>query len=294
MGFSNEIEELLNLVKRVEENPLLFEDTSKEFEDKLSGMSGLKFRILISEIAAQMPKGLVYLEVGIFQGLTPLTVARRNPDTRVVGVDDFSQFDRDGSNLARIHSAIEALDISNFKFFNDDFEHFFSSDPADLQGKIGIYFFDASHDYRSQILALMHAPSWLATGGIIVVDDCNYPHVRQATVDFLRTHPDYKLLCEFYTGKHPNYWSQSRPSRLDRFVRRIFPNWRYQEPDHEHMRFCKETWWNGVNIIIHDPLDTLMPIFPDVPNGLREKFVSQHGFAGCSAEGTISRLAAKR
>ena len=296
------INELRDIVTRVENDPTAFEDASAELVGKLEGMSGLKFRLLVSEFAASMPEGLAYLELGIYQGLTPLTVARRNPGMRVVGIDDFSQFDIEGKNLSRINAAVEALDIRNFEFFDEDFESFLISDPADLKGKVGVYFFDASHDYRSQILALMHAPSWLAEGGIIIVDDCNYPHVRQATVDFLHTHPDYKLLCEFYTGKHPLYRksspSKQKPSgilrRLINKISRVAKQDQKQDPDHQHMRICKETWWNGVNIIVHDPLDTLAPIFPEVPEDLRAKFIRQHGFAGCNAENNVNRIAGIR
>lgn len=298
------INALRDLVGRVENNPSEFEDNSTELIGKLEGMSGRKFRLLLSEFASCMPEGLAYLELGIYQGLTPLTVARRNPLMRVIGVDDFSQFDVGGENRLRIDTAVEALDIDNFEFFDEDFERFLISDPAGIKGKVGIYFFDASHDYRSQILALMHAPSWLAEGGIIVVDDCNYPHVRQATVDFLHTNPEYKLLCEFYTGEHPYYRSSSprkqkkagRLRQLSSTIRRFAkPDQKHeQEQDHEHTRFCQETWWNGVNIIVHDPLDTLVPIFPNLPETLRSKFLKQHGFAGRSAKETVNHIAEVR
>lgn len=298
---SKRINELRDIAKRVESDPSQFENCSTPLLEKLSGMSGLKFRLLTSEIAAQMPEGNAYLELGIYQGLTPLTVARRNPGVRVVGVDDFSQFDADGANLKKIESAVEAFDIGNFEFFDADFERFLKTDPMGLKGRVGIYFFDASHDYRSQMLALMYAPDWLASDGIIVVDDCNYPHVRQATVDFLDTHPEYKLLCEFYTGQHPNRLAFSTPKlgfrgRLMRRIRRAVglhkaSKEQRPKPEDEHMRFCRETWWNGVNIIVHDPLNTLDPIFPYVPGDLREKFIKQHGFAGCNAEENKNRIA---
>ena len=306
MAFKCGIEGLRELIAKIENEPSSFLDMSRDLKGDVVGMSGLKFRLLISEVAARMMDGLVYLEIGIYQGLSPLTVARRAPQVRVVGVDNFSQVDEDGTNLSRIEAAIDLNGVKNFEVFNCDFEQFLIDDPADIMGRVGLYYFDASHDYRSQILALMHASNWVAERGMIAVDDCNYPHVRQATFDFLSTHPEYKLLCEYYTIAHPHYYSMGHKPRRNLLgelsndgLAETSEDAREAEEEarrsgDQHLRKCRETWWNGVHIMVHDPEDLLEPILPHVPTEIRKGFLKQHGFAGCDAEGADNRLASLR
>ncbi|MEO0767550.1 MAG: class I SAM-dependent methyltransferase [Pseudomonadota bacterium] len=294
MAFENGIPGLQDLIAAIQTDPSKFEDISRDLKGQISGMSGLRFRLLISEAAARMNAGLAYLEIGIYQAYSPLTVAQRAPGIRVVGVDNFSQVDLDGSNLSKIYEAIDLNGAQNFEVFDEDFEKFLVEDPAGVKGQVGIYYFDASHDYRSQMLALVHAPNWLADGGLIAVDDCNYPHVRQATADFLTTHCDFKLLCEFYTGSHPQYWKLGEPKSQRGLVERLRSKKTSREPDLEHEKRCRESWWNGVNILVHDPKDTLEPMLPSLPKDLRDGFLSQHGFAGCDAAGTVDRVAHMR
>jgi hypothetical protein len=44
----------------------------------------------------------------------------------------------------------------------------------------GVYFYDGSHDYRSQLLGLLLAVPLLARRALLVLDDGNWPAVRQA------------------------------------------------------------------------------------------------------------------
>jgi hypothetical protein len=123
---------------------------------------------------------------------------------------------------AKAKLGLRNLDIATF-----DFEKFLATMRGIYARKVVIYFYDASHNYRSQMLALQHASKYIALGGIIVVDDCNYPHVRQATADMLAVFPEFKLLFEAYTGTHP---ATRQGADQDEILR---------------------TWWDGVNVIIH-------------------------------------------
>jgi hypothetical protein len=78
----------------------------------------------------------------------------------------------------------------------------------------------------------------LARHSIIVVDDCNYPHVRLANRDFLVSHPEFKLLFESYSAAHPQ---NASPEQLEK---------------------ARASWWNGVNVIVHDPDNALDPMYP--------------------------------
>lgn len=254
-------------IERIEASKGHLEVVSAMISDLVQGMSGRKFRTLMSRLVTAMPSDLVYVEMGIYQAMTPLVVAHSNPDKTVIGIDDFSQFDKGGENLRLIRAAQKRLGVSNLQIRQMDFEEAFRQLRSEMAGKVGVLFFDASHDYRSLFLALQYAAKLVARGGIVVVDDCNYPHVRQATADMQAVSPEFKLIFEAYTGKHPG------------------------QQNVEEKAASVAGWWNGVHIIVHDPDgrygDALQP---PLPADLRRKFMQQHGFAGCGAIGAPTRL----
>jgi len=114
-----------------------------------------------------------------------------------------------------------------------------------------MYFVDGSHDYPSQVLCLLLARPILAANGAIVIDDCNYPRVRQASADFLTVEPTFKLLFEAYTRCHP------------------------ENMDAPHVALARNGWWNGVNTLVRDPEDRLPPVLPTL-HPSRELFYQDH------------------
>ena len=96
---------------------------------------------------------------------------------------------------------------------------------------IGVFFYDAIHDYRSQIIGLMQAARVIRPGGILLVDDTNYAHVRYSTYDFIEARPDFKLLFETFTYMHPG--------KMTPAVKKA----------------AKSAWYNGTQVLIYDPED---------------------------------------
>jgi hypothetical protein len=86
---------------------------------------------------------------------------------------------------------------------------------------------------------------------VVVVDDCNYAHVRQANRDFLVTNPEYKLVFEQYTAKHPNNMT---PLELSE---------------------ARRGWWNGVNILARDLSNNLPQQLP-LTDRSRQLYENEH------------------
>ena len=63
-----------------------------------------------------------------------------------------------------------------------------------LGRKISIYFIDGAHDYRSQLIALLHAQKYLHENALIVVDDANYEEINTSQVSAWITDPDEELI----------------------------------------------------------------------------------------------------
>ena len=219
----------------------------------LDGFSGDRLIGCLQRIAALgEAASSCYVEIGVFRGLTLVSVSRAASGVEVFGIDNFSQFDPRGENKGVVLGHVKELHLANLHLIDADFEVAL----ADLSGfvggrKVGTYFVDGPHDYRSQLLCLELMKPHLADGAAIVVDDSNYLHVRQANRDFLTLNSDYKLIFEAYTPCHPSNMDASQ------------------------LRDAREGWWNGVNIIVHDPGDRLDRSLPPVDSG-RRIFFNDH------------------
>ncbi len=207
--------------------------------DELTGFSGKQLVGALQHLA----KGLdiqneCYLEIGVFQGMTLLSVAKANEKLSCFGIDNFSQFDLEGTNKEMIKNSAKVNSVTNFELIESDFEDAFDNLEEKLLGKkVGLYFVDGPHDYRSQLVCLEFMKPYFSDNAILVVDDTNYRDVRQANHDFIKGNPEYTLFYEHYSNHHPHH------------------------ADKTNTEF-KEGWWNGVNIIVRDKEGVLDRAFP--------------------------------
>jgi hypothetical protein len=220
----------------------------------LSGFSGDKLVGALQRLARfqEDRDGGCYLEVGVYQGLTLLSVASALKSGHAYGIDNFAQFDPDNKNRNVIEERRALNSIENVELINQDYEDALEGLALRLNAKkIGVYFVDGPHDYRSQYMCLGLAKPYLSQSAIIVVDDCNYRHVRQANRDFLILNPEYKLVFEAYTDCHPQNMSMAAKDEASR------------------------GWWNGVNILVRDPLGVLTPMYPPTIRS-RDLYENEH------------------
>jgi Methyltransferase domain len=247
------------LLRQTEASPkVIFEN------EVLSGFSGRRMIAALQGFAQLLdPAQFCYLEVGVFQGLTLLSVAGANPEVACFGIDNFQAHDPEKKNLNIFNQRREKLGLANAHLLNLDYEDALENLGQHLgRRKIGVYFIDGPHDYRSQLMCLLLAMPHLASNAIIVVDDSNYLQVRQANRDFLVAHPAYKLLFEAYTPRHPNNMTP------------------------EQTAAARQGWWDGVNILVRDPANSLPPLYPPTRRN-RLLFENDH-FVHASRIGAIA------
>lgn len=213
-------------------------------EGILSGFSGNKLTGLLQRFPAVT--GGDYLEVGVFQGSSLLSTALANPGVTCYGIDNYTQLDPEKKNKSLVQERAQKLGVSNYELIDIDFE----MGLAGFKGEIGTYFIDGPHDYRSQLLCLMLGAKFMVRGGVILVDDANYSHVRQATADFVAVLPEWKLVFESYTRVHPVNMTSA------------------EESD------ARAGFWNGVHVIAHDPDDLFTGLDTAVPSN--QRFINDH------------------
>jgi hypothetical protein len=100
------------------------------------------------------------------------------------------------------------------------------------------------------------AVPFLSDDAIIVIDDSNYEHVRQANRDFLVCRPEFRLVFDAYTETHPA--NMPEPAR----------------------DLAARGWWNGVNVLVRD--SSIAPTYPPVAP-TREQFLFDHRVHSSSA-----------
>lgn len=218
---------------------------------RIEGLSGDRLVGCLQRLAALNPLHC-YVEIGVYRGLTLTSVGHAARDVAVFGIDNFSQFDPDGRNRSIVLQQLATHRLDNVSLIDSDFEVALERLQEHLRGaSVGTFFVDGPHDYRSQLMCLELMWPHLAPSAVIVVDDSNYRHVRQANRDFLAIHPEYRLLFEAYTPCHPNYM------------------------DEQQMRDARQGWWNGVNIMVHDANGELAREFPTV-DPTHQSFIHDH------------------
>ena len=216
-------DELLDIVTNVETKK-----PSRQL-DFLTGYSGEKLLNLLRRSAGLCKADEIYCEIGVFQGLSLISVAAENPEIPCVGIDNFAFFDADGTNKKTVLERAKRADTKNVDLIDLDYEDALEKMGEYLQGrKIGVFFVDGPHDYRSQLMCLLLAKPHLSDDAIIVIDDSNYNHVRQANRDFIVTHPEFRLIFEEYTYTHPNNMTSVERAEAE------------------------AGWWNGVNVLVKD------------------------------------------
>lgn len=236
-----------------------------------SGQKILGFMQSVGELLVKENAGC-YAEVGVFRGLTLASMAVSNPGLNCYGCDNFSQFNQEGDNKAMVENAVADLGLNNAKLLDGDFEVMIPEFGKWVDEKIGLYFFDGPHDYRSQLMGLMMVLPHLTEHAVIVIDDTNYGHVQLATADFLRAYPEFKVLMEVYTPTHPMIYRE-QPEELKKFT---------------------DTWWNGIHVLVRDPEDKIMSDMPFVHGSARPYLMNQHPGKGVTLDGAVNRIFAVR
>lgn len=162
--------------------------------------------------------------------MTLNTAASANSAAHFFGIDNYSQFDPEGKNRSIVETCLSENGLENVTLIDLDFEAALLKLPEFIGNReVGVLFIDGPHDYRSQYLCLEFAKPHLARGAVIVIDDTNYDHVSQATTYWLLANPEHTLAFEAITGSHPKNLSKCAEAKM------------------------REKWWNGCQILLHDP-----------------------------------------
>jgi predicted O-linked N-acetylglucosamine transferase (SPINDLY family) len=156
-----------------------------------------------------LEEGEIYCQIGCSDSAMLIGSLVNHPEQIAYIADDFALTGEE-EQLSALEALNNSLSLFNLEdqviFAPQNFEEFF----ADLrevapETKIGVYFYTAASDYRSQLLSLLLAKPFLSERALITINNSNYGMVQQATYDFLASNPESELLLDLSTPKENHY-----------------------------------------------------------------------------------------
>jgi predicted O-methyltransferase YrrM len=158
---------------------------------------------LLNLAASLLGRGESYVEVGSFKGLSLIAAMLGNAGD-FVGIDDFSM---EGGGKAQLEKNLRRHGLAGHTILEGD-AFALLRDGVLGDRRVGVYYYDAAHDYRSQLDALRLIEPHLVEGALMIVDDTDWKQVQRALGVYRRSQPRARLLVEL-AGKdrgQPWWW----------------------------------------------------------------------------------------
>jgi predicted O-methyltransferase YrrM len=168
---------------------------------------------LLNLAAACLGEGEAYVEVGVYHGASLVSAMLGNDGQRFVGIDTFEFRD---ATLERVEENLARFGLPRPEILVGDA---FELVPAGALGdiSIGVWYYDASHSYESQLEGLRIAEPLLAAGALVVVDDTDWDDVARAMDDYVVEQPRARRIVTL-DGKDrgaPQWWEGMQVLRWD-------------------------------------------------------------------------------
>jgi protein O-GlcNAc transferase len=178
--------------------------------EQVQGMTTVNIMQLLNLALDCMEPGEVYCEIGCLRGASLIGALLDHSDCMAYAVDNFSEFDDSGENLQILTNNLSKFNLEEQVFFcNQDFEGFFGElQQMGLDDQIGVYYYDAAHNYRSILLALLLVKPFLADKALIILSNANSGDIQQAALDFMAVNTQCQILLNLQTSKlfDYNFW----------------------------------------------------------------------------------------
>lgn len=174
---------------------------------EVPGMASENKLMLLHFAASLLPLTEAYVEVGAWYGLSIIAAASANERSSFIAIDDFSQF---GGTRLRLEQNLKRFDVSDrVAVVETGCAELLRSRSPFGQRPVGVFFYDGDHSYKAQFRALRGIEPHLADRALIIIDDTSSGVVRQATAEFARFRPEWRLLLDILSDRDrdPVWWN---------------------------------------------------------------------------------------
>jgi len=158
---------------------------------------------LLNLAASLLGEGEGYVEVGSFKGLSLIAAMLGNKGD-FVGIGDFSL---DAGSRKLLAANLRRHGLTGHTILEGDAFELLRGGALG-QRRVGVYYYDAAHDYPSQVEGLRLIEPYLADGALMIVDDTDWDQVGRAIRDYLAGQPRAEILVKL-DGKdrgQPWWW----------------------------------------------------------------------------------------
>lgn len=203
------------------ELPRLFADfprseqpKGRRFDDLVDGMPNLATENTLAVVnlaASLLGPGESYVEAGTYMGASLIAASRGNPGIDLVAIDNFRFGPMTvagrvlpGANRGAFEANLERFDVHPTVLEGDSLEVLRG---GALAGRtVGVFYYDACHDYEPQLEALRLVEPHLAEPALLIVDDSDWEQVHKAVHDYVAGQPRARLLVEIEGEKADQPW----------------------------------------------------------------------------------------
>jgi protein O-GlcNAc transferase len=196
------------------ELPALFEDfphsehpLDRRFQPVVEGVTNLASEnvlALLNLAASLLGEDEAYVEVGVFHGASIVAAMTGNEGRRFVGIDSFGFRD---ASLEEVERNLERFGLPRPEILVGDAFELIPGGALDGT-RVGLWYYDAAHDYDSQVEGLRIAEPYLTPGALMIVDDTDWEQVERALYDYLAEQPRATriLTIDGKSRGQPQWW----------------------------------------------------------------------------------------
>jgi predicted O-methyltransferase YrrM len=171
---------------------------------ELENLASENVLALLNLAASCLGRDEAYVEIGVYHGASLIAAMLGNEERRFVAVDSFVFPD---SELEKVEANLERYGLPRPELLVGDVFELVPSGA--LHGiPVGLWYYDAAHDYDSQIQGLRIAEPLLVPGALLIVDDTDWDDVERALDDYVAEQPRARRLLTI-DGKdrgYPQWW----------------------------------------------------------------------------------------
>ena len=214
----------MNVERFAAELPGLWDDfprsehpQSLRFDDVMAAVPNLATEntlAVVSLAASLLAPGERYAEAGSYMGASLIAAARGKPDADLVAIDyfDFGPMTVSGRPLPaadrqRLEENLGRFEVQATILEGETLDVLRSG--ALVGPPIGVFYYDAGHEYEEQLEAWRLLEPYLADPALLIVDDSDWDDVRRAVDAYVAAHPRARLLADIQGEDfgYPQWWS---------------------------------------------------------------------------------------
>jgi predicted O-methyltransferase YrrM len=198
---------LEELHARWEDFPRSEHPGDRRFQPVAEGVTNLATEntlALLNLAASLLDPDESYVEVGVYHGASLIASMLGNEDKHFVGIDSFGFRD---SSLEGVEANLAHFGLPRPEIIvGDAFELVPAGAVPDRS--VGVWYYDAAHDFDSQVRGLRIAEPLLVDGALMIVDDTDWTDVERAMDAYLaeQSRASRILTIDGKSRGQPQWW----------------------------------------------------------------------------------------